>query len=158
MFNVILVCPEIPSNTGNAIRLCANTGSFLHIVKPMSFDLDNAKLRRAGLDYHEWQPIRTHDSLIDAIDFIGTPLNRCFVLTTKSSNIFSQVSFYPRDVFIFGRETAGLSDENMKLFPEHQKLRLPMLANQRSLNLSNAIAVTVYEAWRQNNFNLLKII
>ncbi|AFZ83244.1 TrmH family, group 2 RNA methyltransferase [Candidatus Kinetoplastibacterium blastocrithidii TCC012E] len=158
MFNVILVCPEIPSNTGNAIRLCANTGSFLHIVKPMSFDLDDAKLKRAGLDYHEWQPICTHDSLIEAIDFIGTPINRCFVLTTKSSNIFSEIKFFPGDVFIFGRETSGLSDENMNIFAEYQRLCLPMLANQRSLNLSNAIAVTVYEAWRQNNFNLSKLV
>ncbi|AGF48615.1 TrmH family, group 2 RNA methyltransferase [Candidatus Kinetoplastibacterium oncopeltii TCC290E] len=158
MFNVILVCPEIPSNTGNAIRLCANTGSFLHIVKPMSFDLDNNKLKRAGLDYHEWQPIRTHDNLINAIDFIGAPINRCFAITTKSSNIFSKVKFYPGDIFIFGNETSGLSKENMDLFAEYQKLCLPMLAGQRSLNLSNAIAVTVYEAWRQNNFNLSKIV
>ncbi|AGF47188.1 TrmH family, group 2 RNA methyltransferase [Candidatus Kinetoplastibacterium desouzaii TCC079E] len=152
MFNIVLVSPEIPSNTGNAIRLCANSGSHLHLVKPMPFDLDNAKLRRAGLDYHEWQPVRVHDDLNSALRFIGSNIDRCFAITTKSRNVFSEVKFYPGDVFVFGRETAGLSDVDKNSFLKQNQIRIPMIATQRSLNLSNAIAITVYEAWRQNNY------
>ncbi|AFZ82917.1 tRNA (cytidine(34)-2'-O)-methyltransferase [Candidatus Kinetoplastidibacterium crithidiae] len=153
MFNIILVSPEIPSNTGNIIRLCANTGSFLHLVKPISFDMDNAKLKRAGLDYHEWQPVRLHESLDNALDFIGISVDRCFAFTTKSENRFSDVKFCPGDVFIFGRETAGLSKQDIHFLKDKQLLKIPMLKTQRSLNLSNAVAVTVYEAWRQNDYD-----
>lgn len=152
MFHVILVCPEIPPNTGNAIRLCANTGAHLHLVRPMAFELDDTRLRRAGLDYHEWQPVRVHDSLPEALDAIGSPPERCFAMTTKAGRSVAQAALNPGDVFVFGRETAGLSEEQLALFEPLQRLRLPMLAQQRSLNLSNAVAVTVYEAWRQNGY------
>ena len=152
MFHVILVCPEIPPNTGNVIRLCANTGAQLHLVQPLGFDLDDARLRRAGLDYHEWQPVRVHADLQQALAATGAAPPRCFALTTKAGQSLSDTAFKPGDVFVFGRETAGLSDEHMELFAESQRLRLPMLAQQRSLNLSNAVAVTVYEAWRQAGY------
>ncbi|AWD32712.1 tRNA (cytidine(34)-2'-O)-methyltransferase [Candidatus Kinetoplastibacterium sorsogonicusi] len=152
MFHVILVNPEIPPNTGNAIRLCANTGSHLHIIRPFSFSLDDRRLKRAGLDYHEWQEIKIHNTLQEAIDKINVNYDRCFVMTTKGNKFLSNIHLYKNDVFIFGNETKGLSTHYMNLFPETNKIRLPMLKTQRSLNLSNAIAITIYEAWRQNNY------
>lgn len=153
MFHIILVNPEIPSNTGNAIRLCANTGSKLHIIRPFSFQLDDRRLKRAGLDYHEWQDIKIHNNLLDSINYISIPYDRCFVISTKGRNFLSKIHFYPGDAFIFGNETKGLSKENMQLFDlEKNILRIPMIINQRSLNLSNAISITVYEAWRQNDY------
>lgn len=152
MFHVILVQPEIPPNTGNVIRLCANTGARLHLVKPLGFTVDDAKLRRAGLDYHDWQPIAQHDSLEQAISAIGTPDDRVFAITTKGTRHAGKMTYLPGDVFVFGRETAGLSAEQMALFAPEQRLRLPMLPTQRSLNLSNAVAVLVFEAWRQQGY------
>ncbi len=152
MFHVILVCPEIPPNTGNAIRLCANTGSQLHLVRPLGFELDDARLRRAGLDYHEWQPMQVHDDLPTALAATGAPLERRFALTTQGARSAAGMQYLPGDVFVFGRETAGLSDEHVALFAPAQRLRLPMRPGQRSLNLSNAVAVTVFEAWRQQDY------
>ncbi|MCP1631585.1 tRNA (cytidine(34)-2'-O)-methyltransferase [Kerstersia gyiorum] len=152
MFHVILVHPEIPPNTGNAIRLCANTGAQLHLVRPLGFELDDARLRRAGLDYHEWQPMKVHDSLDAALTAIGAPPERCFALTTQGARSIAGVSFQAGDVFVFGRETAGLADAELATFSGAQRIRLPMRPGQRSLNLSNAVAVTVFEAWRQQDY------
>ena len=152
MFHVVLVHPEIPPNTGNVIRLCANAGAQLHLVRPLGFELDDRRLRRAGLDYHEWQPVQVHDSLEQALDACGTPRERAYAMTTRSSRHIGEVSFQPGDVFVFGRETAGLSEQDLAGFGPAQRLRLPMRPEQRSLNLSNAVAVTVFEAWRQNGY------
>jgi len=152
MFHVILVRPEIPPNTGNVIRLCANTGAQLHLVRPLGFELDDARLRRAGLDYHEWQPVRVHDDLTAALAAAGAPAGRCFALSTRAQRLLPQVEFAPGDVFVFGCETAGLSEAEQARFAPAQQLRLPMRPGQRSLNLSNAVAVTVFEAWRQQGY------
>ncbi|MBJ7264791.1 MAG: tRNA (cytidine(34)-2'-O)-methyltransferase [Burkholderiaceae bacterium] len=153
MFHVVLVCPEIPPNTGNAIRLCANTGAQLHLVEPLGFMLDDARLRRAGLDYHEWQPMQVHTNLATALAATGTAPERIFALTTQGARPMQTMTFVPGDVFVFGRETAGLSEEHLAQFSPEQRLRLPMRPGQRSLNLSNAVAVTVFEAWRQNGYD-----
>lgn len=152
MFHIILVSPEIPPNTGNVIRLAANTGAFLHLVRPLGFELDDARLRRAGLDYHEWARMRVHDDLGAALAATGAPAERCHVMTTKGARSFAGVELKPGDVFVFGRETAGLSEAELRYFAPQQRLRLPMRPDQRSLNLSNAVAVTVFEAWRQAGF------
>jgi len=152
MFDVILVEPEIPPNTGNAIRLCANAGARLHLVRPLGFEIDDRRLRRAGLDYHEWQPMQVHDSLEAALSVIGAPIERCFALTTKAQRLVSDVAFAPGDVLVFGRETAGLSVQQRERFGPEQWIRLPMRTGQRSLNLSNAVAVVLYEAWRQQGY------
>lgn len=152
MFDVILVEPEIPPNTGNAIRLCANAGARLHLVRPLGFEIDDRRLRRAGLDYHEWQPMQVHDSLEAALTLIGAPIERCFALTTKAQQLVSDVTFAPGDVLVFGRETAGLSVQQREMFGPKQWIRLPMRTGQRSLNLSNAVAVVLYEAWRQQGY------
>ncbi len=149
MFHIVLVEPEIPPNTGNVIRLAANTGCSLHLVQPMGFRLDNARMRRAGLDYHEWATICQHASLQQALQAIGAATDRCFAITTQGSTLIGTHSFKAGDVFVFGRETAGLSALQLDLFQPGQRIRLPMLPQQRSLNLSNAVAVTVFEAWRQ---------
>lgn len=152
MFNVILVEPEIPPNTGNVIRLCANAGAKLHLVRPLGFEIDDRRLRRAGLDYHEWQPLQVHDSLQAALIATGAPPARQFALTTKAKRLVSEVAFTPNDVLVFGRETAGLSEQQRAQFEPDQWIRLPMRAGQRSLNLSNAVAVVLYEAWRQQGY------
>jgi tRNA (cytidine/uridine-2'-O-)-methyltransferase len=152
MFDVILVQPEIPPNTGNIIRLCANTGARLHLVRPLGFEIDDTRLKRAGLDYHEWQPVKVHDSLPLAIAATGAPPERVFAMTTKATQLVSEVSLREGDVFVFGRETAGLSAEQMALFTATQRVRLPMLIGQRSLNLSNTVAIVVFEAWRQQGY------
>lgn len=152
MFHVVLVSPEIPPNTGNVIRLCANAGAQLHLVRPLGFELDDKRLRRAGLDYHEWQPVQVHDSLEQALAATGASPDRCYALTTRASHLVSEVAFAPGDVFVFGRETAGLSAQQMAMFAPRQQIRLPMREGQRSLNLSNAVAITVFEAWRQNGY------
>jgi len=152
MFHIVLVSPEIPPNTGNVIRLAANTGAWLHLVRPLGFALDDKKMKRAGLDYHEWAHMQVHDSLPEALASTGTDAQRCFALTTKGRHRIGEVTFKANDVFVFGRETAGLSAEQMASFPPEQRLRLPMMPEQRSLNLSNAVAVTVYEAWRQMGY------
>ena len=152
MFHVILVHPEIPPNTGNAIRLAANTGVLLHLVRPLGFELEDAKLRRAGLDYHEWASVRVHDDFASAIAATGAAADRVFAFTTRGSRLFGTVRFQPGDAFVFGSETAGLPAAIHDGFPEEQRLRLPMRPGQRSLNLSNSVAVTVFEAWRQSDY------
>ncbi len=152
MFHVILVQPEIPPNTGNVIRLCANTGAHLHLVRPLGFEIDDTRLRRAGLDYHEWQPVQVHDSLAVALAATGAASERIFAMTTKGSTLVGDMPLRQGDVFVFGRETAGLSSEQLSLIGSDQRIRLPMLPEQRSLNLSNAVAVVVFEAWRQQGY------
>lgn len=153
MFHVILVQPEIPPNTGNVIRLCANTGAHLHLVRPLGFEIDDTRLRRAGLDYHEWQPVQVHDSLAQALIATGAAQERMFAMTTKGSKLVGEIALQAGDVFVFGRETAGLSAEQLDLIGSSQRIRLPMLPEQRSLNLSNAVAVVVFEAWRQQGYD-----
>lgn len=156
MFHVVLVEPEIPPNTGNVIRLCANTGAQLHLVEPLGFPLDDAKMRRAGLDYHDYASMRVHrdwDALLAALAAAGAgdPARR-FALTTHGSTPFASVAFRPDDVFVFGSESRGLAPSLRDGFPATQRIRLPMQPHSRSLNLSNTVAVVVYEAWRQNGF------
>jgi tRNA (cytidine/uridine-2'-O-)-methyltransferase len=150
MIHIILFQPEIPGNTGNIIRLCANTGARLHLVKPLGFDLDDRKLRRAGLDYHEWADLQVHDSLDAAI--ASLPHSRVFAMTTKGSQPFHSLAIQENDTFVFGPETRGLPPEVLESLDSQRRLRLPMRADSRSLNLSNSAAVVVYEAWRQLGF------
>lgn len=152
MFHIVLVSPEIPPNTGNVIRLAANTGARLHLVRPLGFELEDKKLRRAGLDYHEWAAVQVHDNLGAALDATEAASQRCFAMTTRASTPLGPQRFEPGDVFVFGRETAGLSQQDLESFEPAQRLRLPMMPGQRSLNLSNAVAVTVFEAWRQQAY------
>ena len=152
MFHIVLVSPEIPPNTGNVIRLAANTGAELHLVEPLGFALDDTKLKRAGLDYHEWARVKVHADLSAALSSTGAAPDRWFAMTTRGARPFAGAVFQPGDAFVFGRETAGLSADQLELFPGEQRLRLPMRAGQRSLNLSNAVAVTVFEAWRQAGY------
>jgi tRNA (cytidine/uridine-2'-O-)-methyltransferase len=152
MFHIVLVSPEIPPNTGNVIRLAANTGAHLHLVRPLGFELDDKRLRRAGLDYHEWANVRLYDSLSEVLFEIGAPQAHCFAMTTKGRALVGRQQFHEGDVFVFGCETAGLSADQLALFPREQWFRLPMRQGQRSLNLSNAVAVTIYEAWRQTGY------
>ena len=151
MFEVILYQPEIPPNTGNVIRLCANTGARLHLVRPLGFTLEDAQLRRAGLDYHEYATLQVHDSLDAALQAIRPP--RLFAFSARNSERFDRIAFHPGDAFLFGPETRGLPDEVLATIPDGQRLRLPMRPGNRSLNLSNAVAVTVFEAWRQQGFD-----
>lgn len=150
MFHVVLYEPEIPPNTGNIMRLCANTGCTLHLVKPLGFSLDNKQLRRAGLDYHEFAEVKTYDGLSDAL--MQFDQERVFAITTKGSLHHHEPEFQRDDVFLFGPETRGLPDHVLGVMPHDRKLRIAMLPNSRSLNLSNAAAVIVYEAWRQLSF------
>ncbi len=151
-FHIILVAPEIPPNTGNIIRLAANSGAHLHLVEPLGFRLENSKLKRAGLDYHEWARLQVHADLDSALAATGRPAARCFALTTKGSVRIDAVHFQPGDVFVFGNETAGLGAQDLQRFGPGQRIRLPMRPKQRSLNLSNAVAITIYEAWRQQGY------
>lgn len=150
MFHLILYQPEIPPNTGNIIRLCANTGSHLHLVEPLGFELDDKRLRRAGLDYHEWAEVQTHASLDDCLAVLYHP--RVFALSTRGRQRYSDVRFQAGDALLFGPETRGLPQQVLDHLPPEQVLRLPMRAQGRSLNLSNAAAVLLYEAWRQCGF------
>lgn len=150
MFHVILYQPEIPPNTGNVIRLCANTGSQLHLIKPLGFTLEDKQLVRAGLDYHEFATVKVHETLQDCLAAFDPA--RVFALTTKGSQAFHHVRYQPGDAFLFGPESRGLPAEVLAGFEAGQRVRLPMLPNNRSLNLSNTVAVTVYEAWRQCGF------
>ena len=152
MFHIVLVQPEIPPNTGNVIRLCANTGCELHLVKPLGFSLDDKHMKRAGLDYHEYVNIKVHDSLDAFLKCAAPNPERIFAMTTKGSSRFSDTQFQPGDWFFFGSESRGLPDPIREYFPEAQRIRLPMRPHHRSLNLSNTVAVTVFEAWRQNNY------
>ena len=150
MLDVILHQPEIPPNTGNVIRLCANTGARLHLVEPLGFALDDARLRRAGLDYHEFADVRTHASLDDCLHALAHP--RLFAFSTRSASRFDAIVYRRDDALLFGSETRGLPDDVIAAIPAENRLRLPMRAGQRSLNLSNAVAVAVFEAWRQFGF------
>jgi tRNA (cytidine/uridine-2'-O-)-methyltransferase len=150
MFHIVLYEPEIPANTGNIIRLCANTGAQLHLIKPLGFDLDDKKLRRAGLDYHEWVAVKVHDTLDMFIDTVRP--ERIFALTTKGSQLFSNVFFKPHDALLFGPETRGLPDSIRSELGPGNCLYLPMRSEVRSLNLSNTVSIVLYEAWRQLSF------
>lgn len=150
MFTIVLFEPEIPPNTGNIIRLCANTGAHLHLVRPLGFKLEDKQLKRAGLDYHEYASLVVHDNWQDCKAALTG--KRLFAITTKGSTRHSDVKFEANDVFVFGPETRGLPASVREEFSEEQRLRLPMLANSRSLNLSNSAAVILYEAWRQVGF------
>jgi len=150
MFEIVLVQPEIPPNTGNVIRLAANTGCRLHLVRPLGFDLADKNLRRAGLDYHEYAQLLVHDDWPALRASLAG--RRCFAITSKGSRLLGTAAFQPGDAFVFGAETRGLPPEVLAEFAQDQRLRLPMLPGQRSLNLSNAVAVTVFEAWRQNGY------
>jgi tRNA (cytidine/uridine-2'-O-)-methyltransferase len=152
MFNIVLVAPEIPPNTGNVIRLAANTGCTLHLVEPLGFTMDDKLLRRAGLDYHEHAAVRRHASWQALREAERPDPKRCFAFTTHGSQPFAQVTWQPGDWLVFGRETAGLDPALRDSFAPAQRVRLPMRAGQRSLNLSNAVAVAVFEAWRQNGY------
>lgn len=148
MFHIILFQPEIPPNTGNIIRLCANTGCHLHLIKPLGFPLEDKQLKRAGLDYHEFAEMKVHESLDDCLKIIpGT----VYAFTTKTEVFYTEASYKPGDAFLFGPETRGLPEEVRNQF---NCMRLPMLPDSRSLNLSNSVAVAVYEAWRQNEFKV----
>ncbi len=153
MFHVVLVEPEIPPNTGNVIRLCANTGAQLHLVEPLGFPLEDARMRRAGLDYHEYANMQVHKNWSRFLETVQADPARMFAFTTHGSGLFSDLTFRPGDVFVFGSETKGLDPALRESFPDTQRIRLPMRPGNRSLNLSNAVAVTVFEAWRQNGFD-----
>jgi tRNA (cytidine/uridine-2'-O-)-methyltransferase len=152
MFHIVLVQPEIPPNTGNIIRLAANTGCNLHLVEPLGFSMQDKQMRRAGLDYHEYADVKRHASWQTFVDAEQPDVARCFALTTHGKASVFDSKFQTGDWMVFGAETSGLSTEVRAFFQADHKLRLPMLAGQRSLNLSNAVAITVYEAWRQNGF------
>jgi len=150
MFHVILYQPEIPPNTGNAIRLCANTGCQLHLIRPFAFDLEEKKVRRAGLDYHEMAAVHEWDSLGQCLTTIGAA--RWFAISTRGSTRFDQPRYETGDAFVFGPETRGLPAEILEMCAADHRVRIPMKPDNRSLNLSNAVAVVVFEAWRQLGF------
>ncbi len=150
MFDVLLFEPEIPPNTGNVIRLCANAGARLHLIRPLGFELDDARLKRAGLDYHEYAELQVHDSLDQAL--LALQPARLFALSTRAQRRYDEVAYAPGDAFLFGPESRGLPSEVLAAVPADTRLRLPMLPGNRSLNLSNAVAVLVFEAWRQQGF------
>jgi tRNA (cytidine/uridine-2'-O-)-methyltransferase len=152
MFHIVLVEPEIPPNTGNVIRLAANTGCTLHLIEPLGFSMDDKHMRRAGLDYHEYAQLRRHASWDAFLTTEQPQAERMFALTTRGSRPAHYMEFQPGDWLVFGAETRGLSPELRERFAPGQRIRLPMREGQRSLNLSNAVAVTVFEAWRQNGF------
>lgn len=148
MFNIVLVRPEIPPNTGNVIRLAANTGCTLHLVDPLGFSMDDRQLQRAGLDYHEYASIKRHAAWNALLDAEQPDIARVFAFTTRGDSLLGNVRFRAGDWLIFGSETSGLPPDVLATVPMTQRVRLPMLARQRSLNLSNAVAVAVFEAWR----------
>ena len=152
MFNIVLVEPEIPPNTGNVIRLSANTGCTLHLVEPLGFSMDDKHMRRAGLDYHEYADVKRHADWSAFVSAMQPDPERMFALTTHGTRAVHDVAFRTGDWLVFGSETRGLAPGLRESFPPAQRLRLPMREGQRSLNLSNAVAVTVFEAWRQNGF------
>jgi tRNA (cytidine/uridine-2'-O-)-methyltransferase len=150
MFHVLLYQPEIPPNTGNVMRLCANTGAQLHLIEPLGFELDDRRLRRAGLDYRDWVGVQRYPELASCCESLGHP--RLFTLSTHSHQTYAEACFRPGDAFLFGPETRGLPPDIRDSVPPERRLRLPMRPGNRSLNLSNAVAVMVYEAWRQQGF------
>ena len=151
MFNIVLFEPEIPPNTGNIIRLAANTGCRLHLIEPMSFELDDKLLRRAGLDYREWAEVCRYRSFKDYIKLIN--INQLYAFTTKAGRTYTEAEFQPQDSLLFGPESRGLPVEILSSLGSDNRLRIPMAENSRSLNLSNTVAIAVYEAWRQQGFN-----
>jgi tRNA (cytidine/uridine-2'-O-)-methyltransferase len=152
MFRIVLVEPEIPPNTGNVIRLAANTGCELHLVEPLGFSMEDRLMRRAGLDYHEYADVRRHASWAAFVEAQRPDPHRLFAFTTHGSRPFAQVAWQPGDWLVFGSETRGLAPDLRASFPAEQRVRLPMRPGQRSLNLSNTVAVVVFEAWRQNGY------
>ncbi|MCC7546783.1 MAG: tRNA (cytidine(34)-2'-O)-methyltransferase [Burkholderiales bacterium] len=150
MFDVVLFQPEIPPNTGNVIRLCANTGSRLHLVEPLGFRMDDRELRRAGLDYHEYTRVQVHPDWAACDAALAG--RRMFAFSTRAARCFDEPAYRPGDVLVFGAETSGLPGELLEAFAPERRLRLPMLPGNRSINLSNAVAVAVFEAWRQNRY------
>lgn len=155
MFHIVLVEPEIPPNTGNIIRLSANTGCHLHLIEPLGFTMEDKHMRRAGLDYHEFATLKRHANWQAFLESEQPAADRIFALTTRGTRSPYDVAFQAGDWLVFGSETKGISDEVRASFPPDQGLKLPMIQGQRSLNLSNAVAVTVFEAWRQSGFAAL---
>jgi tRNA (cytidine/uridine-2'-O-)-methyltransferase len=155
MFHIVLVEPEIPPNTGNVIRLAANTGCTLDLIEPLGFSMEDRQMRRAGLDYHEYAQVRRHQDWPAFLASMQPDPARLFALTTRATRILHDAALRPGDWFVFGSETRGLAPALRDAFAPPQRLKLPMRAGQRSLNLSNAVAVTVFEAWRQNGFGEL---
>jgi len=151
MYHVVLFQPEIPPNTGNIIRLCANSGAQLHLIRPLGFDMSDKQLRRAGLDYHEFARVQIHDDLAAFVQAIQP--NRLLACSTKGGQNYTGIQYEPGDALLFGPETRGLPLDVLESLPEEQRLRIPMLPNNRSLNLANAVSIIVYEAWRQQGFN-----
>ncbi len=151
MFNIVLYQPEIAPNTGNIIRLCANTGCQLHLIKPLGFDPDEKKLRRAGLDYHDWVKVNQHEGYTAFVNSIAKDA-RIFTLSTHSKTLYTHTQFRADDYLLFGPETRGLPVDIRQSVPQNQQLTLPMMPNNRSLNLSNTVAIVAYEAWRQISF------
>jgi tRNA (cytidine/uridine-2'-O-)-methyltransferase len=152
MFHIVLVEPEIPPNTGNVIRLAANTGCTLHLIEPLGFSMEDRQLQRAGLDYHEYAEVRRHASWDHFVASGAVAPERLFAFTTRAGRSFADVDWRPGDGLVFGSETAGLPEALRESFPPQRRLRLPMRPGQRSLNLSNAVAVAVFEAWRQQGY------
>lgn len=152
MFHIALYQPEIPPNTGNIIRLCANTGSQLHLIHPLGFELIDRKLRRAGLDYHEFATVHEYTSLDEFLNQHKPDADKLYAFSTRGNRCYAEPEFRPGDTLLFGPETRGLPAELLQQLPEKQVLRLPMKANSRSLNLSNTVAIALFEAWRQNSF------
>lgn len=150
MFNVVLFQPEIPPNTGNVIRLAANTGIRLHLVRPLGFELSDRQLARAGLDYHDLANLNVHDDWTSCLSVLGD--SRIFALSTRASVRYDRVSFRPGDAFVFGPETQGLSATFLETLPAERVLRIPMMPACRSMNLANSVGIVVYEAWRQHGF------
>jgi tRNA (cytidine/uridine-2'-O-)-methyltransferase len=150
MLDVVLYRPEIPPNAGNVIRLCANTGATLHLVEPLGFSMDDRQLRRAGLDYHELASVHVHRDWTGCVNALGS--RRLLAFTTRGEVRFDRIQYREDDVLVFGPETAGFDEAMLALFPRERRVRLPMIPGNRSLNLSNAVAVAVFEAWRQSAF------
>lgn len=153
MFHIVLFEPEIPPNTGNIIRLCANTGARLHLIGPLGFELDDRKLRRAGLDYHEYAQVEVHPSL--AAFAAAVAPSRLFACSTKAARNYAEVNYGDNDALLFGPESRGLPADVLTGLPEDRRIRIPMREGSRSLNLSNAVAIILYEAWRQKGFATL---
>lgn len=152
MFKIVLYQPEIPPNTGNIIRLCANSGSSLHLIHPLGFQLDEKSLRRAGLDYAELAVVREYKSMDELLEQPGVDRQRMFACSTKGTRNYTEVAYRPRDILLFGPETRGLPKDMLNSLPAERLIRIPMCPGNRSLNLSNAVSIILFEAWRQQGF------
>ena len=155
MLNIVLYQPQIPPNTGNIIRLCANVGANLHLIRPLGFDINEKNFRRAGLDYHHMTSLTLHENLSECLGSIGS--NRIYAITKFGKTVYSDASFHEKDVLVYGSETNGLPKKFLEKLGDQKKLYIPMKKNNRSLNLSNAVALTVYEGWRQCQFRGQKL-